>query len=145
MSGGRAVVSSGGLVSCTRLSGGTETLSAGGVASATHLVSGSEVVVLRCQAIGTFVSGGSVQTGSSGGVASWTNVLSSDSAVVRSGGAFVKAGDVVIMDNLGSHRGNPVRKAIRAAGARLVFVPKYSPDRKTVCPLSRGGSPYSNT
>ena len=40
----------------------------------------------------------------------------------------LKAGDVVIMDNLGSHRGKAVRKAIRAAGARLVFLPKYSPD-----------------
>ena len=32
------------------------------------------------------------------------------------------------MDNLGSHRGKAVRKAIRAAGARLIFLPKYSPD-----------------
>jgi transposase len=40
----------------------------------------------------------------------------------------LKAGDVVIMDNLGSHRGKAVRRAIRAAGARLVFLPKYSPD-----------------
>ena len=38
------------------------------------------------------------------------------------------AGDIVIMDNLGSHRGKAVRKAIRAAGARLLFLPKYSPD-----------------
>lgn len=37
-------------------------------------------------------------------------------------------GDVVIMDNLGSHRGRQVRRAIRAAGARLLFLPKYSPD-----------------
>lgn len=37
-------------------------------------------------------------------------------------------GDVVIMDNLGSHRGRQVRKAIRNAGARLLFLPKYSPD-----------------
>ena len=37
-------------------------------------------------------------------------------------------GDVVIMDNLGSHRGKAVRRAIRAAGARLLFLPKYSPD-----------------
>jgi transposase len=37
-------------------------------------------------------------------------------------------GDVVIMDNLGSHRGKPVRRAIRQAGARLLFLPKYSPD-----------------
>jgi transposase len=37
-------------------------------------------------------------------------------------------GDVVILDNLGSHKGKAVRQAIRAAGARLVFLPKYSPD-----------------
>jgi transposase len=37
-------------------------------------------------------------------------------------------GDVVVMDNLGSHRGKPVRRAIRQAGARLLFLPKYSPD-----------------
>jgi transposase len=29
--------------------------------------------------------------------------------------------DVVIMDNLGSHKGAPVRAAIEAAGARLLF------------------------
>ena len=37
-------------------------------------------------------------------------------------------GDVVIMDNLGSHKGKAVRKAIRSAGAHLIFLPKYSPD-----------------
>ncbi len=37
-------------------------------------------------------------------------------------------GDVVIMDNLGSHRGKAVRQAIRQAGAKLLFLPKYSPD-----------------
>jgi len=37
-------------------------------------------------------------------------------------------GDVVIMDNLGSHKGKAVRKAIRRAGAHLFFLPKYSPD-----------------
>ncbi len=37
-------------------------------------------------------------------------------------------GDIVIMDNLGSHKGKPVRRAIRAAGAKLLFLPPYSPD-----------------
>lgn len=37
-------------------------------------------------------------------------------------------GDIVIMDNLGSHRGKAVRRAIRQAGAKLLFLPKYSPD-----------------
>jgi transposase len=38
------------------------------------------------------------------------------------------AGDIVIMDNLGSHKGQAVRRAIRAAGAKLFFLPPYSPD-----------------
>jgi len=37
-------------------------------------------------------------------------------------------GDIVIMDNLGSHRSRAVRRALRAAGAKLFFLPKYSPD-----------------
>jgi len=37
-------------------------------------------------------------------------------------------GDVVIMDNLGSHKGKAVRQAIRSVGARLLFLPPYSPD-----------------
>ena len=37
-------------------------------------------------------------------------------------------GDIVIMDNLGSHKGQAVRTAIRSAGAHLLFLPPYSPD-----------------
>jgi transposase len=37
-------------------------------------------------------------------------------------------GDIVIMDNLGSHKGKAVRDLIRAAGAKLFYLPKYSPD-----------------
>jgi transposase len=37
-------------------------------------------------------------------------------------------GDVVVMDNLGSHKSDRVRVAIRNAGARLLFLPPYSPD-----------------
>lgn len=40
----------------------------------------------------------------------------------------LKPGDIVIMDNLGSHKGKAVRQLIRAAGAKLLFLPKYSPD-----------------
>lgn len=40
----------------------------------------------------------------------------------------LKPGDIVIIDNLGSHKGKAVRRAIRAAGAYLFFLPKYSPD-----------------
>jgi transposase len=40
----------------------------------------------------------------------------------------LKPGGLVIMDNLGSHKGEAVRAAIKAAGARLLFLPPYSPD-----------------
>lgn len=37
-------------------------------------------------------------------------------------------GDIVILDNLASHKRPAVRHAIRATGARLLFLPPYSPD-----------------
>ncbi len=40
----------------------------------------------------------------------------------------LQPGDIVVMDNLGSHKGQAVRRAIRSAGAKLFFLPKYSPD-----------------
>ena len=40
----------------------------------------------------------------------------------------LKLGDIVIMDNLGSHKSAAVRQIIKAAGARLWFLPPYSPD-----------------
>ena len=40
----------------------------------------------------------------------------------------LRRGDIVIIDNLGSHKGKAVRRAIRAAGAKLFFLPPYSPD-----------------
>jgi transposase len=40
----------------------------------------------------------------------------------------LKSNDIVVLDNLGSHKGKAFRVAIRAVGARLVFLPKYSPD-----------------
>jgi len=40
----------------------------------------------------------------------------------------LKHRDIVIMDNLGSHKSKAVRNAIKQAGARLWFLPPYSPD-----------------
>ncbi|MCA1616926.1 MAG: IS630 family transposase [Acidobacteria bacterium] len=37
-------------------------------------------------------------------------------------------GDVVVMDNLGAHRVEGVREAIEAVGARVEYLPPYSPD-----------------
>lgn len=44
----------------------------------------------------------------------------------------LKSGGIVVMDNLGSHKGKAVRQAIRQAGAKLLFLPKYSPDLNPV-------------
>lgn len=40
----------------------------------------------------------------------------------------LRPGDIVIMDNLGSHKRKAVRQIIRSTGAKLLFLPKYSPD-----------------
>ena len=40
----------------------------------------------------------------------------------------LEPGDIVVMDNLGSHKAVAIRQAIRAAGARLWYLPPYSPD-----------------
>jgi transposase len=40
----------------------------------------------------------------------------------------LRPGDIVVMDNLGSHKSSAVRQALRAAGTKLFFLPKYSPD-----------------
>jgi transposase len=40
----------------------------------------------------------------------------------------LRRGDVVVMDNLSSHKRVGVREAIESAGAALMFLPPYSPD-----------------
>ena len=40
----------------------------------------------------------------------------------------LKAGDVVIVDNLSAHKDRKAKEAIEAAGAQIVFLPAYSPD-----------------
>ena len=40
----------------------------------------------------------------------------------------LQPGDVVILDNLGSHKGKAVRSAIRNVDAHMLFLPAYSPD-----------------
>ena len=40
----------------------------------------------------------------------------------------LRPGDVVILDNLSSHKGARVRALIEAAGASLLYLPPYSPD-----------------
>ena len=40
----------------------------------------------------------------------------------------LEPGSIVVLDNLGSHKGSRVRKLLRAAGIKLFFLPPYSPD-----------------
>ena len=40
----------------------------------------------------------------------------------------LRAGDVVVMDNLSSHKGGRIRELIHATGAELRYLPPYSPD-----------------
>ena len=40
----------------------------------------------------------------------------------------LRPGDVVVLDNLSSHKGTRARALIEATGARLLFLPPYSPD-----------------
>lgn len=47
-------------------------------------------------------------------------------------------GDIVIMDNLSSHKGQAIRDAIESAGAELLFLTPYSPDFNPIekaCPM----------
>jgi transposase len=40
----------------------------------------------------------------------------------------LRPGDIVVMDNLSSHKDPAIRRAIRAAGAKLFYLPPYSHD-----------------
>jgi transposase len=40
----------------------------------------------------------------------------------------LKHGDIVVMDNLGSHKAHTIRQALKAVGAKLIYLPAYSPD-----------------
>ena len=47
----------------------------------------------------------------------------------------LQAGDLVIMDNLATHKIRGVREALEAAGARLLYLPPYSPDFNPIEPM----------
>lgn len=44
----------------------------------------------------------------------------------------LRAGDIVIWDNLGAHRAVTVREAVEQRGARVIFLPPYSPDMNPI-------------
>lgn len=47
----------------------------------------------------------------------------------------LQPGDVVVLDNLAAHKVVGAREAIAAAGARLLFLPPYSPDLNPIEPV----------
>ena len=47
----------------------------------------------------------------------------------------LRTGDLVILDNLATHKIRGVREAIQAAGARLLYLPPYSPDFNPIEPM----------
>ena len=51
----------------------------------------------------------------------------------------LRAGDIVVMDNLSSHKGPRVSTLIEAAGARLLYLPPYSPDFNPIDPSTGSG------
>jgi transposase len=47
----------------------------------------------------------------------------------------LRPGDLVVMDNLSPHKSDPTLTLITQAGARVLFLPAYSPDLKALeCP-----------
>jgi transposase len=40
----------------------------------------------------------------------------------------LRPGDIVVLDNVGAHKPHRIRELVEAAGARLLFLPPYSPD-----------------
>lgn len=47
----------------------------------------------------------------------------------------LRPGDVVVMDNLQAHKAAGVKEAIESAGARLLYLPPYSPDFSPIEPM----------
>ena len=47
----------------------------------------------------------------------------------------LRPGDIVVMDNLRAHKVADVEQAITGCGARLVYLPPYSPDLSPIAPL----------
>jgi transposase len=46
----------------------------------------------------------------------------------------LKPGDLVVMDNLSSHKGPKIARLIESAGATLIYLPPYSPDLSPIEP-----------
>ena len=52
----------------------------------------------------------------------------------------LRAGDIVVMDNLSSHKTKAVRAAFEAAGVGVLYLPRYSPEYNPIEPARLGGA-----
>ena len=43
---------------------------------------------------------------------------------------LLRPGQVLVLDNVATHKGAPLRRLVEGAGCRLCFLPAYSPDRR---------------
>jgi transposase len=50
----------------------------------------------------------------------------------------LRAGQVVVMDNLSAHKGGRVRELIEERDCELIYLPPYSPDLNPIQPYRRG-------
>ena len=66
--------------------------------------------------------------GESAAIEGATDALAFEAYVERFLAPSLKAGQVVVLDGLGAHRTQKVRKLVEARGADLLFLPAYSPD-----------------
>ena len=57
-----------------------------------------------------------------------TNAATFEAYVERCLVPTLRPGDIVVMDNLGAHKGDKVERLIGAAGAEVRYLPAYSPD-----------------
>jgi transposase len=55
--------------------------------------------------------------------------------VIEALAPVLKPGDVVVMDNLQAHKAVGIKEAIEATGARVMYLPAYSPDLSPIEPM----------
>jgi hypothetical protein len=69
--------------------------------------------------------------GSSLAVEGATTARVFETYVERVLGPSLRAGQVVVLDNLSAHKGERVRELIEGRGCELLYLPSYSPDHRT--------------
>jgi transposase len=69
-------------------------------------------------------------------MATWQGTMYAERTLWRRVAPTLRPGDIVVMDNLPSHKVSGVREALEAVGAELRYLPPYSPDLSTPIELA---------